>query len=69
VIAYDPFLTEKRAMELGSRRWTSKRCWHAPTITLHTPLTEATRNILSRERWRRRERRAHHQLRARRIAR
>src|SRR5271165_2229847 len=41
VLAYDPYLTEKRAIELGVEK--------TDLITLHTPLTDATRNILSRE--------------------
>ena len=51
VVAYDPFLTEERAIELGVEKVDlgelEKR---ADFITLHTPLTDETRNILSRER-------------------
>jgi len=51
VVAYDPFLTEERAIELGIEKVDlgelEKR---ADFITLHTPLTDETRNILSRER-------------------
>ncbi len=50
VAAYDPFLTEKRAIELGVEKVELEALFaRADFITLHTPLTEATRNILSRE--------------------
>ncbi len=50
VIAYDPFLTEKRALELGVEKVDLDALLaRADIISLHTPLTEATRNILSRE--------------------
>ncbi len=50
VIAYDPFLTEKRAIELGVEKVElADLLARADIITLHTPLTDATRNILSRE--------------------
>ena len=50
VVAYDPFLTEKRALDLGVEKVElSELLARADVITLHTPLTEATRNILSRE--------------------
>ncbi|MBZ6377942.1 phosphoglycerate dehydrogenase [Pacificimonas flava] len=49
VIAYDPFLTEERAQELGIRKGTLDEVLaQADFITLHTPLTDQTRNILSR---------------------
>ena len=50
VIAYDPFLTPERAVELGRREGRTGR--PAPPRRLHhlhTPLTDQTRNILSRE--------------------
>ncbi|MBH5322050.1 phosphoglycerate dehydrogenase [Aurantiacibacter sediminis] len=51
VIAYDPFLTPERAMELGVEKVDlGKLLERADFITLHTPLTDETRNILSRER-------------------
>ncbi|MFN6955536.1 MAG: phosphoglycerate dehydrogenase, partial [Acetobacteraceae bacterium] len=51
VIAYDPFLSEKRAVELGVEKVElSDLLARADIVTLHTPLTEQTRNILSRER-------------------
>jgi D-3-phosphoglycerate dehydrogenase len=50
VIAYDPYLTEKRAIDLGVEKVELDELFaRAEFITLHTPLTEATRNILSRE--------------------
>ncbi|KLI63429.1 phosphoglycerate dehydrogenase [Aurantiacibacter marinus] len=51
VIAYDPFLTPDRAMELGVEKVDlGTLLKRADFITLHTPLTDETRNILSRER-------------------
>lgn len=50
VIAYDPFLTEERAVELGVEKITlDQLLGRADFITLHTPLTDQTRGILSRE--------------------
>ncbi|MCX7378033.1 MAG: phosphoglycerate dehydrogenase [Alphaproteobacteria bacterium] len=50
VIAYDPYLTEKRALDLGVEKVElDELLSRAEVITLHTPLTEATRNILSAE--------------------
>jgi len=50
VIAYDPFLSEKRALDLGVEKVELDQLLaRADFITLHTPLTDATRNILSRE--------------------
>ncbi len=50
VLAYDPYLTEKRAVELGVEKTDlATLIARADFITLHTPLTDATRNILSRE--------------------
>ena len=50
VIAYDPFLSEKRAVELGVEKVELDALLaRADIITLHTPLTDATRNVLSRE--------------------
>ena len=50
VVAYDPYLTEKRALDLGVEKVELEELLHrADIITLHTPLTEATRNILSAE--------------------
>ncbi|MEO0398004.1 MAG: phosphoglycerate dehydrogenase [Pseudomonadota bacterium] len=48
VIAYDPFLSDKRAVELGVERASlDGLLGAADIITLHTPLTDQTRNILS----------------------
>ncbi len=48
VIAYDPFLTPERAVELGVEKVTLDQLLaRADFITLHTPLTEQTRHILS----------------------
>ena len=50
VVAYDPFLTPERALELGvEKAELDQLLARADFITLHTPLTEQTRNILSRE--------------------
>ncbi|USI74499.1 phosphoglycerate dehydrogenase [Sphingomonas morindae] len=50
VIAYDPFLTAERALELGVEKVELDQLLaRADFITLHTPLTDQTRNILSRE--------------------
>jgi D-3-phosphoglycerate dehydrogenase len=49
-IAYDPFLTPERALELGVEKVElDELLRRADFITLHTPLTDQTRNILSRE--------------------
>ncbi len=50
VIAYDPFLTPERAIEMGVEKVTlDELLARADFITLHTPLTDQTRNILSAE--------------------
>lgn len=50
VVAYDPFLTPERAVELGIEKADLDTLLaKADFITLHTPLTDQTRNILSRE--------------------
>ncbi len=50
VVAYDPFLTPERAIDLGIEKVTlDELLARADFITLHTPLTNETRNILSRE--------------------
>ncbi len=47
VIAYDPFLSEARAVALGVEKVELHDLFaRADIITLHTPLTEGTRNII-----------------------
>ncbi len=48
VVAYDPYLTEARALALGVEKVELDALLaRADIVTLHTPLTDATRNILS----------------------
>jgi len=50
VVAFDPFLTPERAIEMGVEKADLDTLLaRADFITLHTPLTEQTRNILSKE--------------------
>jgi D-3-phosphoglycerate dehydrogenase len=50
VVAYDPFLSPERAVELGVEKAPlDELLSRADFITLHTPLTDQTRGILSRE--------------------
>ena len=50
VIAYDPFLSPERAVEIGVEKVElADLLARADIITLHTPLTDKTRNILSAE--------------------
>ncbi|HWA23286.1 MAG TPA: phosphoglycerate dehydrogenase [Caulobacterales bacterium] len=50
VIAYDPFLSPERAVKLGVEKVELEDLLHrADVITLHVPLTDKTRNILSKE--------------------
>ncbi len=50
VVAYDPFLSEERADQLGVEKVELETLLaRADFITLHVPLTDQTRNILSRE--------------------
>src|SRR5579872_1889713 len=50
VVAYDPFLSGERAVELGVEKVELDELLpRADFITLHTPLTDQTRGILSRE--------------------
>jgi D-3-phosphoglycerate dehydrogenase len=47
VIAYDPFLSDERALQLGVDKVDLDELFRrADFITLHTPLTEKTRNII-----------------------
>ena len=50
VVAFDPFLTPERAVEMGVEKVAlDELLARADFITLHTPLTDSTRNILSAE--------------------
>jgi len=50
VIAYDPYLSAERALDLGVEKVELDELWRrADFITLHTPLTEKTRNIVNAE--------------------
>ncbi|SES05302.1 D-3-phosphoglycerate dehydrogenase [Tranquillimonas rosea] len=50
VLAYDPFLSEERAAQLGVRKVElDEMLQKADFVTLHVPLTEKTKNILSKE--------------------
>jgi len=50
ILAYDPFLSEDRAVELGVKKVElDELLAKADFITFHVPLTDKTRNILSRE--------------------
>ena len=47
VIAYDPFLSPERAVELGVEKVELDQLYaRADFITLHTPLTDSTRNMI-----------------------
>ncbi len=47
VLAYDPFLSEQRATELGVRKVELDELFaESDVITLHTPLTDATRGVI-----------------------
>jgi D-3-phosphoglycerate dehydrogenase / 2-oxoglutarate reductase len=48
VIAYDPYLSAERALDLGVEKVELEELWRrADFITLHTPLTDRTRNIIN----------------------
>src|SRR5258707_9345724 len=50
VIAYDPFLSPERAVELGVERVSLDELFaRADFITLHTPLNDATRNLIDKD--------------------
>jgi D-3-phosphoglycerate dehydrogenase len=50
VVAYDPFLSEERALEIGvTKVELAALLTRSDFITLHTPLTDRTRGILGRE--------------------
>ena len=49
VVAYDPYLSETRALDMGVEKLELDEVLaRADFITLHTPMTDATRHILSR---------------------
>jgi D-3-phosphoglycerate dehydrogenase / 2-oxoglutarate reductase len=49
VIAYDPFLSPERALKLGVEKVELDQLYaRADFITLHTPLTDATRNLIDK---------------------
>ncbi|TVY11577.1 phosphoglycerate dehydrogenase [Paenibacillus cremeus] len=49
VLGYDPFLTEERAEKIGVKLGTvNEICAKADFITVHTPLTNETRHMISR---------------------
>ncbi len=50
VLAHDPFLTDERAVALGVRKVPLDTLYaEADVITLHTPLSDATRNLIDAE--------------------
>ena len=50
VLAYDPYLSDERAAKMGVTKVTlDELLAKADFVTLHVPMTDATRNILSRE--------------------
>jgi D-3-phosphoglycerate dehydrogenase / 2-oxoglutarate reductase len=50
VVAYDPYLSAERALDLGVEKIELDELWRrADFVTLHTPLTERTRNIINAE--------------------
>ncbi|MBX9746366.1 MAG: phosphoglycerate dehydrogenase [Hyphomonadaceae bacterium] len=50
VVAYDPFLSAERAVQIGVEKVELEELLaRADIITLHVPLTDKTKNILSRE--------------------
>ncbi|MER1998717.1 MAG: phosphoglycerate dehydrogenase [Lysinibacillus sp.] len=52
VLAYDPFLSEERAAELGVTKSTVEEiCQQADFITVHTPLLPETKNLINAEKF------------------
>jgi D-3-phosphoglycerate dehydrogenase len=50
VVAFDPFLSEERAMDLGVQKVElDQLLTRSDFITLHTPLTDSTRGILNKD--------------------
>jgi D-3-phosphoglycerate dehydrogenase len=51
ILAYDPFISTERAQQLGVQPVTLETLLHqSDVISLHTPLTDATRNLIDAER-------------------
>ena len=49
VMGYDPYLSDERAKELGIKKVELDELFaHSDFITLHTPLTDATRNVINK---------------------
>ncbi|MFM7987519.1 MAG: NAD(P)-dependent oxidoreductase, partial [Candidatus Fonsibacter sp.] len=54
VIVYDPFLQDKKAVELGVEKVLLDDLFRrSDFITLHTPLNEKTKNIINKESFKR----------------
>jgi D-3-phosphoglycerate dehydrogenase / 2-oxoglutarate reductase len=50
VVAYDPYLSPERAVELGVEKVDLDELYaRADIVTLHTPLTDSTRNLINAE--------------------
>jgi D-3-phosphoglycerate dehydrogenase len=50
VIAYDPFLSEEKAKEMGVEKVNLEELFsHSDFITIHTPITAETRNMINKE--------------------
>ncbi|RZV43661.1 MAG: phosphoglycerate dehydrogenase, partial [Acidimicrobiales bacterium] len=50
VVAFDPYLTQERAVQIGVEKVELEDVFkRADAITLHTPLTDGTRGIVSKE--------------------
>ena len=65
--AFDPFLSAHRAASLGVELVTLEQILErADVITVHTPMTPQTKDVVSRAVVQAEEGRPHHQLRARR---
>lgn len=50
VIAYDPFLSDEKAREMGIKKVSVKEIFiNADFITIHTPLTPETKNLINKD--------------------